>query len=214
MKKCVLFFAVIILLSACSSPPGNKTDATETSTGPYVCEQTIYSFVTLEEYNQFFSESEKLPEGIPDDFVKWEEVNYLGEYGKFSFTRFFEAYYYISGDIKISIDHNPKADPYYTPLEKYPLKMITADMTTMSKAPGGGESYFAVLRNGLHYVYSPTGNLHSIRWYENGTLFKISGGLHEYPATETETVIGKLLSVSNTEFNAAVAEIKRQLNTK
>jgi len=51
-------------------------------------------------------------------------------------------------------------------------------------------------------------------WYKNGIEFRLSGDLHEYPATETETVIGKLLSVSDTEFNAAVAEIKQQLNKK
>ena len=213
MKKHMVWIVIaLFMLTACSATP-DSTEAEAPIPG-INAEKNYPTFFDINDYNQFIATSK----WIPDVFLSWEKVATLGEFEAFGLTGN-DKYWYGIGDgngwvTLLYIDHTPDGDPLD---EKYPDIEMPKDMISMrtGKRSGTSETIKSceIIRNGFKYCYDMNGDLLSITWYVNGIEFCLGGGdLTSYPETGPQTGIGRLLSVSDEDFNSAVAELKRNLN--
>lgn len=66
---------------------------------------------------------------------------------------------------------------------------------------------FVYARNGVYYTYTADGKLYCIEWLSGGTAFRIDNFRSSYPMSGKNTILKGLLSMSDTEANAAIEEL-------
>ena len=157
---------------------------------------SVPEFRSLSQYESFVDTA-----SLPRDFV---HISRLSLFGDFDYCRFeyLEYRYELSTGIAIMIDHNTTGvAPGMTHQDHLP-----DGVTTMMKASNPDNMPFCYFRNGVYYIYH-SGKLNTVAWFAGGILFQI-------PITETNLeayasipVLVRLLSLSEDESNAAIAEI-------
>ena len=115
-------------------------------------------------------------------------------------------------DIYLTITHLSDNSSGSASTSEYSLATVTDDMTSMMKK-SASKTESVINRNGLEYYYSVKGELSRIAWCSDGIQYKINGQLH-HRGVYNNSLFKRLISIDETEANAAFEEIKQALNSK
>lgn len=199
----VIMLLSLILLAGCT-PQETVGDPPE-----------LFPKYSINDYERYL---EQRSDVLPEDFVHWNSVAFLGEFDHFQMFLSLDGYrYYITAHgvtFCLEIDHAPEPmDEDVEIIEDAPVQ------TTMYRAPVEGK---AVIRRGERSYYYEDGELSALFWYIGETKFTISENLscyteeldpkdYELCIGELDMTIVKLLSADEAVAGAAFAEITQKL---
>jgi len=217
MKKmiAILFAVLILLLAGCSATP----DTTQANTDGFANISFGHFYEVQDSEAGYHNYLEKYQKQIREDFVHLDDLPPLG-----SFTGFVPIPFEFPNQYKYSFCDDGERDIYLTithlsdnssgsaSTSEYSLATVTDDMTSMMKK-SASKTESVINRNGLEYYYSVKGELSRIAWCSDGIQYKINGQLH-HRGVYNNSLFKRLISIDETEANAAFEEIKQALNSK
>jgi len=164
-------------------------------------------FRSLAEYENYLSK-----DIVPSDFI---HVSKLALFGEFKYCNVFYYYnptkyrYELNTGITITIDHNitgvaDNMTHHFT---------VSTDSANLLRLSNTNEDSFCYFRKGLYYIYS-AGKLNTIAWFASGILFQIKITAKDLESYASIPVLMGLLSVSEEEADAAIAEICKSIGVR
>ena len=161
-----------------------------------------------DEYAEFI----KTEEELPDNFVSMDHFRGFGRFDYFVCNGpTYSTYAYSLKDLKgehitIWIEHGSRID--YDKDAFLDISEAGANMRSLATATEG-----YIYRDGVLYKYN-MGRLFSMQWLVNDTVYHISfasNGTDRYENIPEDSVLYRLLSVSEEEFQSGLAELEQNI---
>ena len=180
-----------------------------------------FSINTYDEYRDFW-------DGIdyPDHFIRYEDLEGIGDLEKFSFSgggwgysSIYKEYYFWLNDgsgcrILMSVVHTNIVPAERVMGQTYDYQETTkVNKKDMRKLTTETERYFEI--SGIKYIYDEKGELRRIIWKKGDVQFSLYNGvtLVDYPYN-LDTVVGKLLNIEDNDPAEVVASITKNIKAE
>lgn len=180
-----------------------------------------FSINTYDEYRDFW-------DGIdyPDHFIRYEDLEGIGDLEKFSFSgggwgysSIYKEYYFWLNDgsgcrILMSVVHTNIVPAERVIGQTYDYQETTkVNKKDMRKLTTETERYFEI--SGIKYIYDEKGELRRIIWKKGDVQFSLYNGvtLVDYPY-DLDTVVGKLLNIEDNDPAEVVASITKNIKAE
>lgn len=227
LSRCgLLILCVCMLLAACTksdagtlSPSSSQTTTAtskhaESNVGDAVLPDVEIPLLTITSYSEYTSFIETA--NTPDIFVQYNSIKQFGSFVRFvcmSDSRYGDYSHYLytlndktGSEILLYVEQNRQISTKL-PQPSRVYDVNTANMRLLSTNQSG---YY--LHNNLTYTYI-SGQLLSISWENNGTIFTIAGdSVSSYPEDESSTMLGKLLNLQSAEYVVNSISVPSQTN--
>ena len=197
VRRLFAFALVLVCLGAICVLPANALDISG-----------LANIFDEDEYAEFI----KTEEDLPDDFVSMDQLRGFGRFCSFVCNGpTYSTYGYSLKDLKgehitICIEHGSWIDyDWDTFLD---LSEAGTNMRSLTEVKDG-----YIYRDGVLYEYN-MGRLYSMQWLVNDTVYDISfasNGTDRYENIPEDSVLYRLLSVSEADFQSGLAELEKNI---
>ena len=212
------FITVLILLCATLSV-SNVANAWDDPYDDLIGEPPFYfNAETLDELDDFLQSID--PELIAQDFVKYDQLSFMGSFEAFtcmdgepfeircySYTvRFHQFDTQKYGRVQVGVTHNTSwnYDDRFAALD---ISDADGDMAMLSESAAIDEASFGIIRREeMTFVYQGDA-LKFVEWEKNGMAFRLSYSIPWNEELPTGCLLERLLSLDDTAFNTAKAEL-------
>jgi len=224
MKRLLVAFLalLILLLSACKS--------TDYPLMEYDFDLSMLERDTIWDEDAFQKFMDANRDGLPEGFVTWEDVAFLGDMHCFrpnGMINFPYEYFYQVDDAsqgsvryRLHICHGMPKDsrfeflygelPEFTLQEasgdKYPDMTFATPYRVLTNNTEISNSYYRVNRGKISYIFAPNGKIEYIFWTDGDITFALNGA-GDYSGDLNANVVGRLLSKDDSVVAAAADEI-------
>ena len=196
----LIALSIIVL---CVFNPFSQTSPTEQNN----FDALFIEYIDIDDINEYqnYIEAEK---NLPEDFVTAEKLSIFGSFEDFQIAPhelFVYAYDFLTENdnhIDLYITHVLSDNPPRT-YDQLPVSAAGSSMLTLAEKERG-----AIIRNGVEYRYN-MGQLTSVRWTVDDIQFRIEvdPSWSDYSTLPTDSLLYRMLSVSETEFASALTEM-------
>lgn len=162
-----MFLLAILLFSGCSN---NTPITTTTVPSEDMRPSIVMKHISISDYNEYLTFISDKNSLLPEAFISYKNLEFIGEFISFDFTRNPSSSYYgytleDSNDIQIRVIHRftktIDSQKESLTLEEAPCENI-ADL---SRHPSGDACYVTIY--GIQYHYDLDGNLTQLTWFNN-----------------------------------------------
>ena len=209
MKKvlCIILIAVSVILGVASYTVKNAWNDSDTT----IVDSMDRWYKDLDSYNDFLTTS---PMVSSSSFVPWDKISVLGEFVSLRANYASFTYHFNSSGCQCQVALTAWSRYWYD--EKMPSITVpySKQMESMRYCTNAlaTKELVTIIRNGIAYRYGRDGYLWAITWVQNNVEYYICGNdfeLSNYP--DDNSVIGRLLSSSDSDVKSAIAELEAQL---